>query len=63
MSFLTGYKTFIIGAVMMALGVLELLGIMIPGMTGDPVALIGAGLGMITARLGAKTEAAKVGGG
>lgn len=62
MNFLTGYKTFIIGGILIICGAVEFFGLQIPGMSGDPATLIMTGIGMITGRLGAKTEAAKVSG-
>lgn len=61
-SFLTGYKTFIIGGVLIVLGALELLGWQVPGVPLDPsqgIPTIMTGIGLITGRVGAKTEAAK----
>jgi hypothetical protein len=65
MSFLTGYKTFIIGGLLIVIGAIELLGWQVPGVPLDPgqgIPTIMAGIGLITGRVGAKTEAAKVSG-
>lgn len=61
---LTGYKTYIIGAGMIAAGVAQMLGVFDAlGMhTGaDPMALIMGGVGLFFARNGSKTEAKKMG--
>jgi peptidoglycan hydrolase-like protein with peptidoglycan-binding domain len=65
MTFLTGYKTFIIGGALILLGGLSLIGWSIPGVPLDQsqgLPMIMSGLGLITGRVGAKTEAAKVSG-
>jgi peptidoglycan hydrolase-like protein with peptidoglycan-binding domain len=65
MNFLTGYKTFIIGGLLIVLGGIELLGWQLPGIPLDPsqgIPTIMTGIGLITGRVGSKTEAAKVAG-
>ena len=59
---LTGYKTYIVAVVLLALAALKFIGIEVPGVseTSDPGALITMALGLIFSRIGAKTEAKKI---
>ena len=62
MGFLTGYKTFAIGALLILLGASAMIGLQVPGVPLDPSAGLGmimSGIGLITGRVGAKTEAKK----
>lgn len=59
MQFLQGYKTYIVAVALIILSTLHILGIDIPGV--DPDALnLGAAIGLIFARNGAKTEVKKI---
>lgn len=59
MQFLQGYKTYIVAVALIILSALHLLGIDIPGV--DPDALnLGAAIGLIFARKGAKTDVKKI---
>lgn len=60
MQFLTGYKTYILAALLLLLGGVEFVGIDVPGFTMSPQEAIGLALGFIFARNGAKTEVKKI---
>lgn len=59
MSFLTGYKAYIVGILTLVLIALHLFGINIPGVDYTAVGSIGAALTALFARNGASTDAAK----
>ena len=60
MDFFSGYKTYALGLVSVAIGVGQLAGFVPPGFGGaDPVTLIMGGLGAVFLRQGITTEAAK----
>jgi peptidoglycan hydrolase-like protein with peptidoglycan-binding domain len=62
MTFLSGYKTYIIGGALIIVGAISLVGWQIPGVPLDPGAgwpTIMAGIGLITGRTGSKNDVAK----
>lgn len=59
MSFLNGYRTYIIAGVSLLLIVLHYLGIDIPGVNSAQVGDIGAIIALFFARIGSKNDAAK----
>lgn len=63
MSFLTGYKTYVIAGVLLVISGLQLFGFAIPGVPTispqDAIAGVLSALGLIAARTGANTQAAK----
>jgi hypothetical protein len=56
---LTGWKTYILAALLILLGAAEFLGIDVPGFTMSPQEAFGLAIGFIFARNGAKTEVKK----
>lgn len=60
MNFITGYKTYIVAAVLLLIGALSFLGITIPGFEGDPGLTISTAIGLIFGRVGARTEVRKL---
>lgn len=57
MDFLSGYKTYVVGAVLVLVGVLGIFGVAVPGFEGDAGLMIANGLGMIFLRSGVKSVA------
>lgn len=59
---LTGYKTYVVAAILLLVAALKFMGIEVPGVSdnSDPGALITMALGLIFARTGAKTEVKKL---
>lgn len=58
---LSGYKTYIVAAVMLLIAALKFMGIEVPGVSdnSDPGALIAMAFGLVFARNGAKAEVKK----
>lgn len=54
-----GYKTYITAALMLVVGLAKMAGIDVPGFSVDPGTMITAAMGLVFARLGAKSDAAK----
>lgn len=60
MTFLEGYKTYIVSAVLLVIALLKVFGIVIPGFeTIDIGQQIAIAIGLFTARLGSKQDVAK----
>lgn len=59
MTFLSGYKTYIVALLLILIGVAEYLGFSIPGVSNDPTGFIGSGIGLVFARGGATADAKK----
>lgn len=59
MNFLAGYKTYLVAAVLLAIGALGVVGIPIPGFEGDPGYAFATAIGLITGRAGAKSDVNK----
>lgn len=60
MSFLSGYRTYIIAALIIAVGGVETLGIDIPFVTATPAELFTYALGLVFARNGSKNDVKKI---
>lgn len=60
MQFLLGMKTYIVAALLILLAAVEFIGIDVPGFDLAPQETIAIAVGLIFARTGAKTEAARV---